>query len=679
MNMNYGQERDTQKADKKRLKQILDAGNVAEILDEDQLGRIGTQVVSMYEVDEGDGVRQSKMDKWREGQKIVQQIIEVKNTPFENASNVKYPMLTTACIQFNARSYPQIIKGNSVVRPQLVGVSKIPELPDLPADAPPEVQEQYKALQERVQKMKAKQAKADNACEYMNWQLFNELVEWEADTDRLLLMLPLYGDMFRKVWHSKSKGRLESRLISPEHLILPCNAPSLDESPRISECFYLYPNQIEERIRQGDYLAIPYHDDDDKPHELIEQHCWYDLDEDGYKEPYIVIVHRETGKVCQILANFTMESVQGNGKGEVSSITPIKHYQHYQFIPSSDGSIYGLGFFDILYPINETINTTINMLLDAGRLANSNSGFIAREARIKRGSIKMQVGEWTSVPVKGDDIRKGMVPLQFPGPSTALFQLLGFMVEVGKDVANIKDVLMGEQRPNQTATATLALIEQGTKVFSAIHKRIYRALKGEFDIIRRWNVLVLDQSQYEEVMDLPVKKEDFDDVGYDFVPVADPEVATDMQRMGRAEFLLSFRGDPYINQMEIRKRVLDAANIEDPDDLIQEPAQSVEVLQQQVQQLQQQLQKSGQMQIHYRAKELELKERELALKEAKNPADIAAQKAAALDRVASAESREAGNQLEKYKIQAGVEDGKRGRLLELEKLRRNQMGNGRAQ
>jgi chaperonin GroES len=253
------------------------------------------------------------------------------------------------------------------------------------------------------------------------------------------------------------------------------------------------------------------------------------------------------------------------------------------------------------------------------------------------------------------------------------------MVEVGKDVANIKDVLMGEQRPNQTATATLALIEQGTKVFSAIHKRIYRALKGEFDIIRRWNVLVLDQSQYEEVMDLPVKKEDFDDVGYDFVPVADPEVATDMQRMGRAEFLLSFRGDPYINQLEIRKRVLDAANIEDPDDLIQEPAESVEVLQQQVQQLQQQLQKSGQMQIHYKAKELELKERELALKEAKNPADIAAQKAAALDRVASAESREAGSQLEKYKTQAGVEDGKRGRLLELAKLTRNPMGNGRSQ
>ena len=653
------------------LKQILKESNVAEILDDATLGNMGKSVLDGYELDVNDTPRQEKSEKWEKGQKIVKQVMEEKNVPFNDASNVKYPLLTTACIQFNARSYPAIVSGNSIVKPQMVGSLSIPD--DLTEEKLAEMpQKQQQELMQLAQTITQKQGKADRACEYMNWQLFNELEEWEEDTDRLLLMLPLYGDMFRKTWYSASKNRLESKILSPEHLIVPSNTPTLEDAPRITEIFTLYPNQIVERVRDGTFIDFNFQDDKDAEHEFLEQHMWYDLDEDGYKEPYICIVHKPTGNCVQVIPAFMMGDVVGDK--EITKINRINLYTRYSFIPSSDGSFYSLGFFDILYPINAVIDSSINQLMDAGRLANSSSGFIGKEARLRKGSYKFGVGEWKTVPVKGEDIRKGMFQLDFPGPNQTLFQLLGFMVEAGREVANIKDVLTGDQNVNIPATTTLALIEQGTKVYSAIHKRVYRALRKELRILKEWDVRVLDDEKYSEVLDAPVQKDDFEDSGYDFVPVADPEVATDAQRMGRAEVLLGFRGDPYVNQMEIRKRALEAANL-DMENLLQQPEQSLEALQQENEQLKQQLQQVGQGRLQLQAKEQARKEKETDSKAKKVDSDIQLNKVKMIEGIANAESKEMGDnisayraEIEKDKASIGEESDRRRDILTMAKL-----------
>ena len=662
------------------LSEILKADSLAEILDDHELQQISAKVMEGYEIDVSDPIRQEKADKWEAGQKIVKQTIEAKNVPFNDASNVKFPLLTNACIQFNARAYPAIVSGNSVVRPQMAGEITVPEeiknmTEEEAQQIPPEQMQQLQQLAETISR---KQSTANRACEYMNWQLFNELEEWEEDTDRLLLMLPLYGDMFRKTWYSSAKKRLESKVLSPEHLIVPSNTPSLEDAPRITEIFTLYPNQIEERVRAGTYIEFNYQDDQDKAHEFLEQHGWFDLDEDGYKEPYIAIVHKETGNCVQVIPSFMMKDVLNspNDKKQVSKINRINLYTRYSFIPSSDGSFYSLGFFDILYPINEVVDSTLNILMDSGRLANSSSGFLAREARIRKGSVKFGVGEWKSVPVKGDDLRKGIFPLDFKGPDPALIQLLDWLVQAGREVANIKDVMTGEQSVNLPATTTIALIKQGMAVFSAIHKRIYRALRKELGILREWNVRVIPE-MYSDVMDAPVSPEDFEDTGYDFVPVADPEVSTDELKSAKAEFLLStFRNDFWINQELLRRKSLEIMAIDDIDELIQKPDQSVEQLMARVQQLEAALQKVGQGQLELQKRKIGMEEVETASKAAKAEQEITESKAKTIDLLAQAEAREAGTQLNDYKAKAEALNDRRARISELVKSTRNQVGTG---
>ena len=690
------EERDIQKADKARLQEILKAGaeepgGVASILDDEELGRYGSQVTKTFNIDIADPVRVEKAEKWELGQKIVKQTIERKNTPIENASNVKYPLLTNACIQFNARSYPAILQGNNVVKPQMVGDITPPsdeEIAELQQQDIP--QTELKPLIEKMNALKDKQGRADRASEYMNWQLFNELKEWEEDTDKLLLMLPLYGDMFRKYWNSKSKGRIESKIMSPEHLVVPSTTKNLEDSPRITEFFSLYPNQVEERIRDGSWISFDYganSEDTDAEIDFLEQHTWMDLDDDGYKEPYIIVVHKETSAVAQILPNFQMKDVKQNEAGEVKRIHKILFYQKYTFIPSSDSSFYGLGFFDILYPLNEVIDTTLNQLMDAGRLANTNGGFIAKEARIKKGSMQFAVGEFKSVNVKGDDLRKGIFPLQFPGPSPVLFQLLGWITDAAREVANIKDVLMGEQHMNVPATTTLALIEQGTKVFSAIHKRVYRSLAGELNILREWNFRTIDEEHYENVIDSPIKRSDFDDEGYDFIPVADPEVATDMQKMGRAEFLMTLASQyPEINRMVMLNRVLESANIDGIEELLQPVPNQGEQIKLRDQALQKKAQEQIDRKQDFEEREMTRKERETTYKELEAAAKVLVDRTKAIDNIASAEAREAGQQLEQYKADMRDLDDFRKRMVDMAKasndrmgLRQNQQAQGRPQ
>jgi len=548
------------------ISELIDSDNIAVDLDPAKVVAIGQNVIDQYESDDNDDKRQAKKKKWAEGQKLMQQDIEPKSTEtLTHASNMKHPMLLKACTQFASRAYPGLIQGNTVARPKIIG-------------------------EENEEKLE----KAQRVCDFQNWQLFNETTEWEEDTDRLLHMLPFYGNMFRQIWGSTEKKRICSDIISPEKFVVPNSTKTLSDATRISLPFTLAPRKVNEKVAAGIFREADYAFDDEdseQEEEFIEQHRWEDLDEDGIKEPYIVIVHVGSGEVASITANYRQEDVKGSD-GKVTRIEPVQYFVKYTFIPATDGSFYDLGFADVLFPINEQINSVINMISDSGALANTPTGFIAKSLKIgKKGPVKLTAGSYETLNASGSQIRDGIYHMDFKGPSNALMNLLSFLLDSGRDVANLKEVLEGTSSPNQTATTTMALIEQGLKEFSAIHKRCHRSLGEELELFRKWNY-ILANPLYEIVLDYPadISYEDFDDAGLDFVPVSDPSVVTDMQKAAKVEWLMQWRDDPYHDQMELRKRIYELANIDGWKKLQAGQNPEVKQLQEQSQQMQQQMQ-----------------------------------------------------------------------------------------
>jgi chaperonin GroES len=231
-----------------------------------------------------------------------------------------------------------------------------------------------------------------------------------------------------------------------------------------------------------------------------------------------------------------------------SIVSPDNTYINYEFIPDPTGHAYGIGFGKLLGDITETINTTINQILDAGNLQNAGGGFIGREFRLKSGTLKQEIGLWKQVPFSGDDIRKSMVKFDHPGPSPVLFQMLGLLQEWTKKITSTSEVLAGEATPNQPATTTLALIEQGLKVFTGIIGRMLRALGEELRAYFDLNARFADQEQtrYAMLGDTPayISRQDFNPDSCDVVPVADSTVVTDAQAMARAEMIMQVAATP---------------------------------------------------------------------------------------------------------------------------------------
>jgi chaperonin GroES len=310
--------------------------------------------------------------------------------------------------------------------------------------------------------------------------------------------------------------------------------------------------------------------DTDSPVTFLEQHRRYDLDEDGYAEPYIVTIAKDSCKLARIRAGFEIDGVEWTAKGKVRRVEEVEYYTKYGFIPSPGSNVYDLGFGHLLFPINEAINTSLNQMFDAGHLQNVGGGFIGSGISINTGAVRFQVGEYKPVNTMGGTLKDNIFPLPFPGPSQVLFALVQFLVEAGKEIAAVKDILTGDMPGDNTSgITTLAVIEQGLKVYSAIHKRIHRSLGYEFRKLFRLNRLFLPRESGWLDGDIwrKITREDYGkSAGVN--PISDPQMVTDMQRMGRAQFLLQFKDDALFNGREIRMRMLDAANIPDPEKLL---------------------------------------------------------------------------------------------------------------
>lgn len=607
-----------------QLRRWIEMKNIAE--DEDlpvSLETIASRVVLDYDID--DETRSDWKDKYRKWLDFALQIAEEKTYPWPKASNVIYPLMTTASIQFAARAYPAIIRDRNVVKGTVIGKDDgvpnpafvqwmqaqggmgappagpvgptpgtpgpgnvmpgmgapspmpapgggIPQGLGSPAMGPggpgmgPPVGEPPPAPW--LVPPGAKQERADRIGRHMSWQLLNEQEEWEPQTDTLLVALPIVGTYFRKTYFDPSQGRNVSETVDALCMCVNYKAKSFETAPRQTELIRLYPHEIETNIRSGLFMdygdgAADYgHDttgengdqnDEDAPTTFLEQHRRYDLDDDGYAEPYIITVARDSGKLARIRAGFDMDGVHWNAAGKIRKVEQIAYYTKYGFIPSPDSKVYDLGFGHLLFPINEAINSTLNQMFDAGHLANVGGGFVGNGLSVNTGALRFQMGEYKPVNTMGGTIRDNVFPIPFPGPSPVLMTLLSFLVEAAERIAAVKDVMVGDMPGDNTSgITTLAVIEQGLKVFSAIYKRVHRSLGYEFKKLYRLNRIYGPKASSYQNGDNweEITREDYEK-GAGVEPISDPQMVTDMQRLGRAQFLLTFKDDPRVKGAKI--------------------------------------------------------------------------------------------------------------------------------
>lgn len=582
------------------LEEILEPGlNLADMLADTVLSKIGQHVIRDVEIDDrsrgkGSGEKGEAggwLHRYRKWLDIAMQSRETKNFPWPKASNVKYPLLTVASVQFQARAYPAIVEGSNLVRGRVLG-------PDPDG---------------------SKRARADRIGQHMTWQLLYRMAGWEEETDRLLLMLPITGCVFRKTYFDSVANANCSEMVSGEDFIINYWAKSLDSAPRYTHLLRFYPHEVKEKFSAELWRPVRVEpeqedsEDEDALVEFYEQHRTLDLDGDGYPEPYVVTATKD-GEVARIVPCFGPEEVTvmaadvssgrpmelpapmkladalqaGHAVIKIVRIERRQYFTKYGFIPAPDGSFYDIGFGALLEDLTASIDTSINQMLDAGALQNAGGGFLGTGINMKGGIMTRRLGEWKRVDVTAGTLRDNVLPFDSQGPSVVLFSLLGMLIESAKEITAVQDVMTGQGTANQPATTTLALIEQGHKVMTAIFKRIHRSFGQELRILRRLNRDYLDEEEYFQLNDSapevdpqtgqpvqqePVKvgREDYADDDLDVIPVSDPNTVSDMQKMARAQALMMFNNDPLVNQLEIRKRVIDAIGERDTKALFDVP------------------------------------------------------------------------------------------------------------
>lgn len=540
---------------------LIESKNIASSLDEDKLATIGMECKQGFEYD-----KQSREPWIREIEEwidLAKQVREVKNFPWPDASNIKFPLMGIAAMQFSARAYPSLVPGDGkIVKTRVIGLD-------------PDGQ---------------KAARGDRVAKFMSWQLLYDMENWEEDFDKMLMQLSVVGNMYKKTYFDPSKDKNVSVAIPVERLVVNYWAKSLEDAERISEIIYLYPREVAQRKLQEIFLDVdlgePQRPEEWKagswdqltvPYTFIEQHTYLDLDEDGYEEPYIVTFEQYTGKVVRIVARFDMDNTKKykDGKKEVSIHAPLQYYTKFGFVPNPDGSFYDLGFGHLLGPINESVNTIVNQLTDAGTLSNMQGGFLGRGLRVKGGNYEFSPGEWKWVNATADDLRKQIVPLPVQAPSKVLFDLLQFLVTAGKELASVAEIFVGKMPGQNTpATTTMASIEQGMKVFTAIYKRVYRSLDKEFKKLYKLNGTYLDENTYVNVIDDTVGPNDFGTKDYDICPSADPAATSQTEKLAKVQGLMEMMPLGTLDPNAVTIRVLQAHEIPNWQELMPGMAQT---------------------------------------------------------------------------------------------------------
>lgn len=590
------------------LDKLLEQTNIAKKLDEELLTRIGNDVHDGYKLDLNSKQAWDKqVDEWV---KLAAQVKEEKSYPWPKASNVKYPLLATAAMQFAARAYPSLVPADGkIVQFRVVG-------------ADPQGQ---------------KAILADKLAKHMNYQLLEDMEDWEEEMDRMLIQLPIVGCLFKKTYFDPIKKRNVSKLVGPKDLVVNYWATSLEAASRKTEILAMTKNEVQSYKNAELFLDVelpsphlnplfpsktdvhkniaPSMVDATTPYVILEQHTYWDLDDDGYAEPYIVTIEEQSKKVLRIVARFDSDGIITADDGTVICIEPVEYYTKYDFIPNPDGGFYSIGFGHLLGPLNEAVNTLTNLLVDAGHIANLQAGFLGKGLKLKLGEQRFQPGEWKAVNATGDDIKKQIFPLPTKEPSDVLLKLLSMLVESGKELASVAEIFTGKMPGQNTpATTTQASIEQGMKVFTAIYKRIYRAYTKEFRKVFRLNSLYEENFQKATlIMDEPIGPQDYDVKSYDVCPTADPTAVSSTQKMLKAQMLMELIPMGTINIMEATKRLLVAQEQPNIEALMQQPQPQVDPKVQAMQEKTKMERESHQMDMQGKQMEAQMKQQEMLM------------------------------------------------------------------
>ena len=475
------------------MKTILGSPNVAEHLDDSALTTIGSNVVQEFLLD-----KQSRSiweKRVEEATKLALQVAETKSFPWPNASNIKFPLITIAALQFHSRAYPALLPSETIVK------IDNPSLPEGQIDP------------SQMQKIKQQIDRNARIEKHMSYQVLQEDECWEPEMDKVLITLPIIGCAFKKTYWNFEEDHPISENILAKDFVVSYWTKNLQDCTRQTHILYLSKNDVIARQRKGMWLDFAMEQpqviqpddltlaqnksqgvdaptyDPATPYEFLEQHRWEDLDGDGYKEPYIVTVHKDTNKVVRIVANYFADSIKRNDKDEIINIKPESYFTKYSFIPSPDGGFYDIGFGILLGPLNESINTIINQLVDAGTMANTAGGFLSRGIKIRGGNYNFAPMEWKHVDSTGEDLAKGIYPLPVREPSQVLFTLLQTLVNYGERIVGATDIMVGQNvGQNTPAETSRTMAENGNKVFAGIFKRIHRSLRDSINFTYQKNI-----------------------------------------------------------------------------------------------------------------------------------------------------------------------------------------------
>jgi chaperonin GroES len=519
-------------------KNIL-APNLTHLLSEADLDSLGEHIWEGYNQDKGSRIKWEK--RTEAALNLAMQIVEGKSFPWAGCANVAFPLVTIAALQFHSRAYPAILPSPDVVQYRVVG-----EDPDGSATA-----------------------RATRVGTHMSWQLLEEDTAWEEQHDRLLITIPIVGCAFKKTYFASSKGHPTSELVLAHDLVLDYFAKSVEACARKTHIIPLYRNEVYENVKNGlfrdilqdDWYQAPartLHDvheakenkrtgmnqpqaTDATPFTFLEQHCSLDLDQDGYQEPYIATIELATHKIVRLVLRVDrMSDITRDIHKDVVTIRATEYFTKYGFIPSPDGSVYDIGFGVLLGPLNEATNSIVNQLLDAGTMSNAGGGFLGRGAKIRGGAYTFSPLEWKRVDSTGDDLRKNIVPLETKEPSMVLFQLLSLLINYTGRISGSTETMVGENPGQNTpAQTTQTMVEQGSKVYAAIFKRVWRSMKEEY---KKWYIcnaihMPIRQAYGSVGSGLVATRDDYMGDPSRIAPVADPNITSDSMLMQQASLV----------------------------------------------------------------------------------------------------------------------------------------------
>ena len=541
----------------------LKAPNLVDKLSDRDLDALGNLVWEGYNTDK------FSRNKWERrtqtAMDLAMQIQKDKNFPWPGCSNVAFPLITIATLQFHSRAYPAIIPGRDIARYRSIGPDPDGRLAD----------------------------RASRIGTHMSYQLLEESQSWEEQHDRMLINVPIVGCAFKKTYYSGLKGHNESELVLAQDLVMDYFAKSVEDCARKTLVIPMYRNEIYEKVRTGIYRDVldkiwykapatplmdpsiiraderagktPPKTDSDTPFTMLEQHVNIDFDGDGYKEPYIVTIEATSKCVMRIVTRFDrMQDVTFNSYKQIVRIKATEYFTKYGFIPSPDGGIYDMGFGVLLGPLNESTNSILNQLVDAGTMSVTAGGFLGRGAKIRGGTYTFAPLEWKRVDSTGEDLHKSIYPLPVREPSMVLFQLLNLLISYTNRISGSTDTMVGENPGQNTPASNVnTMVEQGEKIYSAIFKRIWRSMKEEFKKIYIVNSIYLPDSTIFGEEGKKILREDYLGDPARVSPVADPNAISKSQRVQEAMMIKQIAmTTPGYDLQAVERNFLKAANVE---------------------------------------------------------------------------------------------------------------------